>query len=211
MSMGPVRDQLVLAALPHVPFDGWSWRSLQTAAVNEGLAPSMAERAFPDGPVGAVEHFSALADRQVREEARAADLSAIGMTGRVAWLVRRRIEAWEDHKEAVRRAGTLLCLPQHAPVALRMAWRTADALWDAAGIHSTDFSYYTRRASLAAVVATTGLFWLDDTSIGSEETWRFLERRLANILLLPKIGASVRRQVGDLVKPFDVWMRQSAR
>ena len=152
-----------------------------------------------------------MADRKLAEEASSADLDSLRLSERIAWLIKRRIEPWADHREAVRRAVTLLSLPTNGAAALRASWRTADQLWHSAGDSSTDFSYYTRRASLAAVVATTGLFWLDDTSIGSEETWRFLERRLANILLLPKIGASVRRQVGDLVKPFDVWMRQSAR
>jgi len=210
-NMRDIRDCLVLASLPHVPFDGWSQRTLREAAKDGRLDPSLGERAFPGGAVAAVEHFAAMADRKLAEEASSADLDSLRLSERIAWLIKRRIEPWADHREAVRRAVTLLSLPTNGAAALRASWRTADQLWHSAGDSSTDFSYYTRRASLAAVVATTGLFWLDDTSIGSEETWRFLERRLANILLLPKIGASVRRQVGDLVKPFDVWMRQSAR
>lgn len=181
--MQETRDRLVLAALPHVPFDGWSLRSLRAAARDAGLDETMAERAFPRGAIEAVLHFVALADRRLEEEAaaNATELAAMRFTQRIAWLVRRRIEPWTAHREAVRHAVALLALPGHAPQGLRAAWRTADAIWYAAGDTSTDFSYYTRRATLAGVYSATVLCWLDDASEGAVATWGFLDRRLAGV------------------------------
>ena len=43
------RDQLLEAALVHVPFDGWSRRSLFAGAADIGFEPSLARRLFARG------------------------------------------------------------------------------------------------------------------------------------------------------------------
>jgi ubiquinone biosynthesis protein COQ9 len=62
-----------------------------------------------------------------------------------------------------------------------------------AGDQSTDFSFYTKRASLAAVYSSTLLFWLNDTSSEQNKTAEFLDRRLYDI-----------SQISNLKKPFSV-------
>ena len=55
------------------------------------------------------------------------------------------------------------------------------------GDKSTDFSFYTKRFSLAAVYSSTLLFWLNDTSSDQEETSFFLDRRLNDISKIPNL------------------------
>ena len=73
----------------------------------------------------------------------------------------------------------MLALPQHAPLALRLLYETVDGIWYAAGDHATDFSFYTKRATLAGIYAATLLYWLDDRSPDFADTRAFLDRRLA--------------------------------
>jgi len=195
------RDALVLAALVHVPFDGWSKKALAAAARDAGLDETMPERAFPGGVGEAVMHFSALADRRLEEEAKEADLAAMRFTARVAWLVRRRLEAWTEHREAVRRTLAYLALPGRAGQAARSAWRTADTIWHAAGDTSTDISYYTRRATLVAVYSATLLAWLDDSSEGQAATWAFLDRRLADVGRVGKLRKEAEAKLKKLPNP----------
>jgi ubiquinone biosynthesis protein COQ9 len=164
----------------------------------------MVERAFPGGLAAAALHFAALADRRLEQEAGAkkAELAALRFTPRVGWLIRRRIEAWSEHREAVRRAVTLLALPGHAGQAMRAAWRTADAIWHAAGDTSTDFSYYTKRATLIAVYAATLLCWLDDGSEGSSVTWAFLDRRLADVGRITKARVKATERLKKVPNPL---------
>ena len=54
-------------------------------------------------------------------------------------------------------------------------------MWRIAGDKSTDFSFYTRRISLATVYTSTLLFWLNDESNDNVETEFFLDRRLRDI------------------------------
>ena len=42
-----MKDRLLDAALAHVPFDGWSDRSLQAAAADCGAQMALARAAFP--------------------------------------------------------------------------------------------------------------------------------------------------------------------
>jgi ubiquinone biosynthesis protein COQ9 len=72
-----------------------------------------------------------------------------------------------------------------------MTARTVDAIWHAAGDRSTDFSWYSKRAILAAVWGATLLYWLRDISEDDAATLAFLDRRLAGV---GRIG-SVRRRV----------------
>jgi ubiquinone biosynthesis protein COQ9 len=199
------RDRLVLAALLQVPFEGWSPKALQEAAKDEGLDPSLGERLFPGGVIEAVAHFSDLADRQMIEEAVAEDLTGQRVSERVRWLVRRRIEAWANHRESVRRAVTFLTLPNHAKVAMQAGWRTADAIWYAAADKATDFSYYTKRATLAGVFTATLLYWLQDESDDFADSWAFLDRRLADALKVTSFRLSLTRRVAQCPSPLQ-WL-----
>ena len=201
-AMQDIRDRLVLAALPHVPFEGWSRRALREAAKELGFDPSMVERAFPGGPVAAVDHFCALADRRLAAEAEKQDCQGMRLAQRISWLVRRRLEAWAEHREALRRAVSLLALPGHGAVALKATWRTVDTVWHAAGDKSMDVSYYTKRLSLAAAYGSTLLYWLEDASEGYADSWDFLDRRVAELARLPKIRAQIRRRLESLPNPL---------
>ncbi len=204
-----LRDRLVLATLDHVPFDGWSPHALQAAARDEGLDPTICERLFPGGPLEAIDHFTDLADRRLVMTAEAVDLGGMRRSERIRWLIRHRIDAWADQRESVRRAVTFLTLPTHGRVAVRSGWRTADTVWYAAGDAAADFSYYTKRATLAAVYTATLLYWLQDESEGFADSWSFLDRRLADALKFTQLRTSVEKKVGQLPNPLQLLLTRA--
>ena len=75
----------------------------------------------------------------------------------------------------------------NAGIAARTLARTADAIWAAAGDRSADFSWYTRRATVAAVYAATLTYWLREP-VGMDEALAFLDRRLAGLARLRRPG-----------------------
>jgi ubiquinone biosynthesis protein COQ9 len=171
------REAIVAAALPHVPFDGWTERALVAGAHAAGMQVSEAARLFPRGPVEAIEVYSGMADRAMAE-AVAALPAETKMRERIAAGVRARLDFVAPHKEAARRATNTLALLHNAPLGLRLLYRTVDALWYAAGDKATDFNFYTKRAILAAICSATFLYWFNDRSIDHAATLKFLERRL---------------------------------
>ena len=53
-------------------------------------------------------------------------------------------------------------------------------------------NWYTKRATLSGVYASTVLFWLGDDSLEHEATWAFLDRRIDDVMAIEKIKAQVR-------------------
>jgi ubiquinone biosynthesis protein COQ9 len=195
-------DAIIMAALPHVPFDGWSDACLRRAAETAGFAPGDVPRLFPGGARAAVVHFMEMADRLMVADLAARDLSALKIRERIALAVRVRLERWQDHREAIRRALTLL--PSMAGAGLRGWAKTVDAIWRAIGDRSSDFSYYTKRMLLAGVYGSTLLYWLDDRSEGAIATWAFLDRRIADVLRIPQLRARLTSQFKGVPRPGDV-------
>ena len=79
-------------------------------------------------------------------------------------MIALRLEQNRPHKEAIRRGLAVLALPRNVRAAATCTARTVDAIWHAAGDRSADFSWYTKRAILAAIYSATLLYWLRDTS-----------------------------------------------
>lgn len=202
-----LRDTVLDAALPHIPFDGWTETALAQGAADAGLAPEEASRAFPGGAIDAIAHHSRRADARMLAALEAESGEGAerrGMTATVRRAIQLRLEASMGEREAIRRALAILGRPQHAPLAARLLYRTVDAVWYAAGDTATDFNFYTKRGLLAAVYSATVLYWLDDRSEGCADTWAFLDRRLADVLRVPKAMARAERLLGGLPSPFRV-------
>jgi ubiquinone biosynthesis protein COQ9 len=180
------RDEALRAALPHVPALGWSRAALEAGLRDLGRDPREAEWLFPRGPVEAVEAWCDLADREMEEQARQEDLLGQRIPERIRRVITIRLERNEANKDAIRRALALQSLPWNVPSALRTVARTADSMWAAAGDTSADFSWYTRRATLAGVYGATLAFWMQDDTPGFLATRTFLDRRLADLAKLQR-------------------------
>lgn len=196
------REEIIAAVLPNVPFDGWTPETLRRAAADAGYDPLTALRVFPRGPVEAVEAWVALADRRMLSAVESHAAPDLKTRDKIALAIRLRLEDLAAHREAVRRALSLLALPHNAPLAASLVWRTVDAIWYAAGDTATDFNYYTKRGLLAGVYSATVLYWLEDKSEGSAETWKFLDRRLADVLRVPQAFGRLRDRLGGFPRAF---------
>ncbi|HPD90909.1 MAG: COQ9 family protein [Rhodobacter sp.] len=186
----PAATRILDAALPHVPFDGWSEATLRAAAQSAAVGTDLARALFPRGGLdlalayhrqGDARMIAALADR---------DLGALRFRERVALAVRLRLEGAD--REAVRRAAALMALPQNAPEAARAVWATADSIWTALGDTSVDGNWYSKRAILAGVYSSVVLYWLGDDSDGAADTWAFLDRRIEDVMRFEQTKARIK-------------------
>jgi ubiquinone biosynthesis protein COQ9 len=175
------RDRLIVALLPHVMFDGWTGRALSQAAQEIGCDPLLAERLFPQGARDMVAHFVDLSDRLTVEDAKALTLEGLSDKARLLKVLDLHFARWAPYREAVKRALGVLAMPNNLALAAKASWSTADAIWLAAGKSVHDFSWYTRRASLAAVYGATVLVWLGDPTPDLSDTHAFLARRMDDV------------------------------
>lgn len=199
--MDALRDRLLDAALPNVLFDGWTRKSLDEGARTVGLTAEDVDIAFPTGVRDVVAHWLARADAAMVADMEARGLADLKIREKVALGVRLRLERAEAHKEAVRRGLSFLALPGNGGLAARSLYRTVDAIWRTCGDTATDFNFYTKRGLLAAVYTSTLLYWLDDASQGHGDTWAFLDRRIADVMQVPKVTARLKSLGRHLPNP----------
>lgn len=186
-------DALLEAALLHVPFDGMNDRALLAGARDLGMAEPMARVLFPQGGASLAAAYHRRADAQLRRwlaqtppEGRFRD--------RVAAAVWYRLGLVEP--DLVRAGAAILALPPHAGLAARLVWESADAIWTGLGDSSDDAAWYTKRATLSAVISATVLFWLGDASEGRSESRAFLDRRIDGVMRFEGLKARLSKLPG---------------
>ena len=184
------KDQLLDAALMHVPFDGWSPATFNAAIKDSGMDPALARAVCPRGAVDLAVAYHRRGDAKMLEGLAQADLSELRFRDRIAKGVRLRLEAGD--REAIRRGSTLFALPHHAPEGAGLIWETSDKIWTAVGDTSDDVNWYSKRATLSGVYSATLLYWLGDASEGHQATWSFLDRRIDDVMQIEKLKAQVR-------------------
>jgi ubiquinone biosynthesis protein COQ9 len=199
----PVRDKVLAEALPEVAAHGFTDRVLREAAERAGVTKRERDDAFAHGAASLVEAFSAWADARMAEHMNGS-VPNEHLRERVRDAVRARIEAMAAHREVARRAAQFLASPVHAALAAKLMMRTVDSLWRAAGDTSSDFSYYTKRASLSGVYGATLVYWLADSSVGNEATWKFLDHRMNDVMRIEKWRGEARKIVSQLPDPFKI-------
>jgi ubiquinone biosynthesis protein COQ9 len=192
----PLRDRLADDVAAEAAFDGWSRSALSAAARQLDLPAGEADRLFPGGPVQVLTFVSERADQRMVEDMEKEGVANLKIRDRIKNAVRIRLERHAGEREAARRALALLALPFHAGLALKLLYRTVDAMWYAAGDTSTDFNFYTKRATLAGVYSSTLLYWLNDRSPGSEATWGFLDRRIDDVMRIERLKAQLKSWAG---------------
>jgi ubiquinone biosynthesis protein COQ9 len=198
MTLDELRPALIRAMLPHVSFDGWTSKALAAAAQDLNLTADHASLAFPNGAAQMVAVFIAQADADLEAALAQRGLHNTRIRDRITTAVRTRLELAAPDKEAIRRALAVHSLPMNAVTAAKSLAGTIDAMWRAAGDTSTDFNFYTKRATLAAVYSATLLVWLNDESPDHAETWAFLDRRIDNVMGIEKLKGRWRKQTANM-------------
>lgn len=194
----PAKDQLLDAILPHVAFDGWSDKAFKAAVTETGLGPDHARALCPRGAVDLAVAYHRRGDQLMIEHLLTQDIADLRIRERIARALRVRLDVISD-KEAVRRGWALFALPHLAPEGARLIWGTADAIWEALEDPSDDINWYTKRATLAGVYASTVLYWLGDDSLDAQASDAFIDRRIEDVMRIEKAKAQIRGN--PLLKP----------
>ena len=203
---GTVNDErfkLVRACLAHVPFDGWSQRSLELAAKDCRLNKSDISRILPRGVIQAIEVYADLADQDMISAFKSKNMDAQntidGTTAKIKFMIIERLQQALPHKEVVRKTIQFLCNPRHLQLSQRLFSNTVEHIWREAGDYSTDFSFYTKRGLLGAVYSSTLLYFLADKTGTIENTSAFLDRRFKEISVIPKVTKPLEKQAKIII------------
>ena len=189
----PTAIEILQASMSHVPFDGWCEATLYAGASDCGHDADAVRTAFPRGATDAIALHSRLADQSMVDAFLELPEKPEKVHLTIRQLVLLRLEIAQPDKDAIRRAVSVLAMPTNAKLSAKLLYETVDSMWRAAGQRDTNFSFYTKRGTLAAVYSATMLAWLADNSSNLDKTVGFLDRRLADVARIPKLTKPVRR------------------
>ncbi len=192
------RDELLLATLSNVVFDGWTDKALKAGASSLRLDTGAVRELFPKGPLDLAKHYSDYADRQMLLGLMEAGIGELPVRERIAAAIRIRLKQNAPHREAIRKMMTFLSLPGRVGIAAKLTYETVNAMWYAAGDNATDFNFYSKRALLTGVYTSAILYWLADDSEGCENTWAFVDRRIRDVMVIPKVQKRLGRLLPSL-------------
>ena len=205
----PTAIEILRAAMPHVPFDGWGEAALLAGATDCGHDAEVVRTAFPRGATDAIALHSRLADQSMVDAFLELSERPEKVHLTIRQLVLLRLETAQPDKDAIRRAVSVLAMPVNAKLSAKLLYETVDSMWRAAGQRDTDLSFYTKRGTLGAVYSATMLAWLADNSSDLDKTAGFLDRRLADVAKIPRLTKPVRtfmsvgqRFVGGIMQGF---------
>ncbi len=189
----PTAVEILRASMPHVPFDGWGEAALLAGANDYGHDAEAVLTAFPRGATDAIALHSRLADQSMVDAFLKLSERPEKVHLTIRKLVLLRLEIAQPDKDAIRRAVSVLAMPVNAKLSAKLLYETVDSMWRAAGQRDTDFSFYTKRGTLAAVYSATMLAWLADKNSNLDKTVGFLDRRLADVARIPRLTRPMRR------------------
>ncbi len=184
-----IKIDLIRAMLTHVPFDGWTWEAMEQGAIDISFEKKKTSSSrieifkdlFKNGSIDFINVFSEMIDLEVKKNYDLIDPKPERVPEKIKKMIMIRLNLCQKYKEAVRSSIALTAIPTNAKTSINILYRTCNSMWRIAGDKSTDFSFYTRRISLATVYTSTLLFWLNDKSNDNIETEFFLDRRLRDI------------------------------
>lgn len=195
-TLNELRARLAPRIAAAAAFDGWSAEAAANAARDSGIDPDVAAYLFRGGAMDMISAWIATVDAGMAEALPASALAGLPMRERIRRLVIFRLDAVAGREESLRRALAVMALPANAAAAVKLGWRSADAMWRLAGDTATDYNHYSKRAILGGVYAATLAVFVDDHSDDKAETKAFLDRRIAGIMRFEKAKAR-------LLKPSD--------
>ncbi|KAK7943224.1 ubiquinone biosynthesis protein COQ9 [Apiospora aurea] len=207
--------QILSAAYRHVPEHGFTHKALSLGARDAGYL-DISTNVVPEGPFSLIKYHlvskrEALAPRSAEifnaPVAAAADGAtpdtAAGSRGQLL-TVPERVErlTWERllaNQHVIHRwqeALAVMAQPSRVPASLHELALLSDEIHHLAGDLAVDPSWYTKRASLSTIYASSELFMTNDRSAGFGDTRAFLRRRLDETGSLAGALGSIGQWVG---------------
>lgn len=195
----PVQAKILASAYEQVPAHGFTQTALDEGARRAGYL-EVSTQLFPRGSFDLIAYH--LATQRLALSSRvqfpSPDSSRASLTEKVQTLMWSRLVAnaeagvlphWQD-------ALAQMSLLENIPTSLKELGLLSDEIWYLAGDQTVDFGWYTKRASLSTVYASTEIFMTTDTSPGHRDTKDFMQRRLTDSKVMGNVTGGALQLAG---------------
>jgi len=190
-----VKQEIYMEAMKFVNEHGWSRKSLSLGAEAAGYA-GVAEGMFNGGEelvvcfiqdcnMELVEYLQEMAEMQNNPETK------IPVPQFIRNAVEFRLRMLIPYIQVWPQGLALLHSPMVIKDTVSISTKMVDDIWYYAGDRSTDINWYTKRGLLAKLYASTQLKMLSDNSPDFNDTWDFLDRRMADIKVMGSMAQNL--------------------
>jgi len=178
----PLQTTILTSALQHVPRLGFTPDALIAGAKSTNHREATLNL-FPRGVYDLI-HFYLVTQRlSLKDKVQFPADAKASLTQKVQTLTWARLQANIDNGVIAHWPDALghMSLLENIPASLKELGSMADEIWYLAGDKQVDFGWYTKRAQLSAVYASSEMFMTTDKSEGFRDTKEFLSRRLGDV------------------------------
>jgi ubiquinone biosynthesis protein COQ9 len=187
-------QQVLDAALKLAPLHGWTLKTATLAGSACGLSQGETELLLPHGPADMAALLSRRHDARALAGLADIDPAALKIRERIRSGVEARLDAAAQDEPALRRWMGYLALPANLPLAGRLAWESADAIWRWAGDVATDENHYSKRLLLAGILTGAMAVRMAD---GRKAALTFVDRRIEDVMRFETWKATSGFRPGD--------------
>lgn len=192
-NVAAIKEKILAALLPNVPFDGWTREAAEAAAVECGYGPEMVRAVFPGGVGDILDYFSQWVDARMMHALAEIDPGSLKIRERIKVAVMARFAVLNEHKDAEKLAVAYWALPGRHLRAGRIIWRTADVIWTWAGDTAQDYNHYTKRGLLSGILGSAKMVFIGDESGELDITGAFVDRRIENVMQFGRIIGKIKK------------------
>ena len=180
------KEIFLYSLLDKVSKNGWSDDILSLCSGDSVLSSDEVRVFFPHGRIDLLKFWFSLSDSLMLKDLKDIEIESLKIRERIKIIIKKRLQRWVLYRSAIKKTIPLLLQPSYNQYIIFSLGVTLDLMWRVAGDKSVDFNYYTKRGLLFGVYSSTLIFWLDDSSEDFIETWNFLDRRIEEVLGIPK-------------------------
>lgn len=153
-------DNLMRQLLKNVAESGWNAESLLDALNMLELPDKDAQLIMRGDPINLIQLFDDWINEQVMESLDGEKYASLKVHEKIKHLLSLKFKTMHSHKDAVQKGVHLFKKPNAVQQSLGLLMKTVNQMWYDAGDQSTDFNYYTKRATLSLVYMRVFIIWL---------------------------------------------------
>ena len=163
--------------------DGWS-NNLMKKLINSTISTSDLAFFFPNGYTDVLNFSLDELNKSLQNNVKKINIINFPISKRIKKILSLRLAILNEDKTFYKKTFNHLLLPQNSKIMKKNLYKSVDDIWYLAGDNSTDFSFYTKRLSLA-IIYINALFIFYKKNIENAEA--NIEKNLKIISKIPKI------------------------
>lgn len=181
--------KIIEKSLEYIAQEGWKENAFEKACEDIVGSAGCFYFYFPGGIDQTIkeshQYFMQGLENKIQEDSA---FGSLGITAKIRFCCYMLLESMNPHHAAFQHLKAYFCFPPKPLDALGLPYKTADYIWHTIGDQSIDFSYYSKRASLAFVWGATVNYWLEALYVEDLTfVYQYFEKRLQTVQKIPDL------------------------